>query len=63
MNPEDYKIDDIENLRNERLDLWEEKTSIQEQIGKLQKEQKEMAKQETSIESTLKETLEEIKDF
>jgi hypothetical protein len=28
LNPEDYKIDDIENLRNERLDLWDEKNSI-----------------------------------
>lgn len=30
LNPEEYKIDDIENLRGERLDLWDEKTSVQE---------------------------------
>ena len=38
LNHEDYKIDDIENLRNDRLDLWDEKTNIQEQIQKLQKD-------------------------
>ena len=63
LNPEDYKIDDIENLRNERLDLWDEKNSIQTEIERLQKSQKTMAKKENEIENSLKETMDEIKDF
>ena len=45
------------------MDLFDEKSAIQEVISQLQKDQKEMDRKERLINSSLQETEEEIRDF
>mmetsp|Transcript_35625 Transcript_35625/g.54474 ORF Transcript_35625/g.54474 Transcript_35625/m.54474 type:complete len:489 (+) Transcript_35625:3242-4708(+) len=61
--PEEYKIEDIEKLREERLDLYEEKEKILQFINDLEVQRKRLENKERSIKTELEETEEEIQDF
>lgn len=61
--PEEYKIEDIEKLREERLDLYEEKEKILSFINELETQRKRLENKERNIKTDLEETEEEIQDF
>ena len=60
---EDTKIDDIEKLRDERLELFDRKERIQLYISDLQNQQRRMESTQKRIDQELAETEEEIADF
>ena len=60
---EDTKIDDIEKLRDERLELFDRKEKIQIYISDLQNQQRRMESTQKRIDQELAETEEEIADF
>jgi chromosome segregation ATPase len=60
---EEYKIEEIEKLREERLDLYEEKDNIARTINDLQTQSKKLENRQNLIKQELEETEEEIKDF
>jgi len=63
LSQEEYKIDEIEKLRDDRLELYEDKTKISCAIGELEKTRKSLESQEKKINGELMETEEEIGDF
>ena len=58
--PEEYKIEDIEKLREERLDLYEEKEKILSFINELETQRKRLETKERNIKTDLEETEDEI---
>lgn len=58
--PEEYKIEDIEKLREERLDLYEDKEKILCFINDLEVQRKKLENKEKAIKTELEETEEEI---
>ena len=60
---EEYKIEDIEKLREERLDLFEDKEKIAATINELQTQSKKLENKQNNIKQELEETEEEIQDF
>jgi len=60
---EEYKIEDIERLREERLDLFEDKEKIAAFINDLQNKSKKLENKQNLIKAELEETEEEIQDF
>ena len=63
MSQEDYQIEEIEKLRDDRLELYEEKTKIICAITELEKSRKGLESKEKSINAELLETEDEIADF
>jgi hypothetical protein len=63
LSQEEYKIEEIEKLREERLDLFEDKEKIANTIGDLQVQSKKLENKQNNIKQELEETEEEIKDF
>ena len=61
--PEEYKIEEIEKLREERLDLFEDKEKILSFITELEAQRKKCENKEKGIKTELEETEEEIADF
>ena len=61
--PEEYKIEDIEKLREDRLDLYEEKEKILQFISDLDNQRRRLENKERAIKSDLEDTEEEIQDF
>lgn len=62
-NQEEHKIDDIEKLRDERLDLYEDKEKITTFINDLDNQRKKLDAAQSRIKSELERTEEEIQDF
>lgn len=60
---EDHKIEDIEKLREERLDLYEDKEKILQFINELETSRKKLESKEKNIKTELEETEEEIQEF
>ena len=60
LSPEEYKIEDIEKLREERLDLVDEKQKIQAFIEDLDNQRRKLKNKEKNIKADLEETEEEI---
>jgi len=60
---EEYKIEEIEKLREERLALYEDKAHILEFINELEVSRKRLETKERNIKTDLEETEEEIQDF
>jgi hypothetical protein len=60
---EEYKIDDIDKLREERTKMYNEKQDILVFINDLEVQRKRLEKQEERISTELDETEEEIQDF
>lgn len=60
LSPEEYKIEDIEKLREERLDLVDEKQKIQAFIEDLDNQRRKLENKEKNIKADLEETEEEI---
>jgi hypothetical protein len=60
---DEYKIEDIEKLREERLDLFEDKERIAEKINELQAQSKKLEAKQNGVKAELEETEEEIQDF
>jgi chromosome segregation ATPase len=58
--PEEYKIEDIEKLREDRLDLYEEKEKILQFISDLDNQRRRLENKERAIKTDLEETEEEI---
>ena len=58
--PEEYKIEDIEKLREDRLDLYEEKEKILQFISDLDNSRRKLENKERAIKTDLEETEEEI---
>lgn len=63
LSQEDFKIDEIEKLRDERLQLYDSKEKIGLYITELEGNRKRMEANEKRINQELGETEEEIKDF
>lgn len=63
LSQEDFKIDEIEKLRDERLQLYDAKEKIGIYITELEGQRKRMESNEKRINSELHETEEEIRDF
>lgn len=63
LSPEEYKIEDIEKLREDRLDLYEDKEKILQFINDLEVQRKRLENKERAIKTDLEETEEEIQDF
>ena len=63
LSQEDFKIDEIEKLRDERLQLYDSKEKIGLYINELEQQRKRMEVTEKRINNELTETEEEIKDF
>lgn len=61
--PEEYKIEEIDKLREERMDLYEDKEKILQFINDLEVQRKRLENKEKAIKSDLEETEEEIQDF
>jgi len=61
--PEEYKIEEIEKLREDRLDLYEEKEKILQFISDLDNQRRRLENKERAIKSDLEETEEELADF
>jgi len=57
---EEYKIEDIEKLREDRLDLFEDKEKIAAFITNLQNQSKKLENKQNAIKTELEETEEEI---
>lgn len=60
---EDNRIDEVEKLRDERLELHDDKEKIQAFITDLDNQRKRLANNEQKIKQELEETEEEIQDF
>jgi chromosome segregation ATPase len=60
---EEYKIDEIDKLREERTKMYNEKQDILAFINNLEVSRKKLEKQEERISLELEETEEEIQDF
>lgn len=60
---EDHKIEDIEKLREERLDLYDDKEKILQFINELETSRKKLESKEKNIKTELTETEEEIQEF
>merc|ERR1712166_479816 len=58
--PEEYKIEEIDKLREERMDLYEDKEKILQFINDLEVQRKRLENKEKAIKSDLEETEEEI---
>ncbi len=63
LSQEDFKIDEIEKLRDERLQLYDQKEKIGMYITDLESQRRRMENREKSINVELKDTEEEIRDF
>lgn len=63
LSPEEYKIEEIEKLREQRLELIEDKTKIRDFIKGLDDKRKKLESQERAIKAELEETEEQIQDF
>lgn len=63
LSQEDFKIDEIEKLRDERLQLYDAKEKIGMYITDLEGQRRRMENREKSINIELKDTEEEIRDF
>lgn len=63
LSQEDFKIDEIEKLRDERLLLYDQKEKIGLYINELEQQRRRMETTEKRINTELTETEEEIKDF
>lgn len=63
LSPEEYKIEEIEKLREQRLELIEDKTKIRDFIKSLDDKRKKLESQERAIKAELEETEEQIQDF
>lgn len=63
LSQEDFKIDEIEKLRDERLALYDAKEKIGIYITELEGQRKRMETNEKRINQELGETEEEIRDF
>ena len=63
LSQEDFKIDEIEKLRDERLQLYDSKEKIGLYINELEQQRRRMETTEKRINTELTETEEEIKDF
>jgi len=63
LSQEEFKIDEIERLRDERMDLVVEKDKIQDYILILEQERMRAEKRERSVTEQLTETEESIADF
>lgn len=63
LSQEDFKIDEIEKLRDERLQLYDSKENIGRVINELELQRQRMEKTEMRINDELKDTEEEIKEF
>lgn len=62
-NQEEHKIDDIEKLRDHRMELHNEKQHIESSIADLETNRKKLAISEETIKNTLEETEELIQEF
>jgi hypothetical protein len=60
LSPEEYKIEEIEKLREDRLDLYEDKEKILQFINDLEVQRKRLENKERAIKTDLEETEEEI---
>lgn len=60
---EDHKIEDIEKLREERLDLYDDKEKIIQFITDLEAQRKKLENKEKNIKTDLEETEDEIQEF
>lgn len=60
---EEYKIDEIEKLRDDRITLYDEKEDIMQFINNLEQQRKKLEVKEKNIKSELEDTEEEIQDF
>lgn len=63
LSQEEYKIEEIEKLREDRLDLFEDKEKISQTINELQNQSKKLENKQNLIKQELEETEDEIKDF
>jgi len=63
LSQEDFKIDEIEKLRDERLQLYDSKEKIGMYITDLEGQRRRMENREKNINEDLGITEEEIKDF
>jgi chromosome segregation ATPase len=63
LDPDKYKIEDMEKLREDRLDLYEEKEKILQFISDLDNQRRRLENKERAIKQDLEETEEEIQDF
>jgi chromosome segregation ATPase len=54
--PEEYKIEEIDKLREERMDLYEDKEKILQFINDLEVQRKRLENKEKAIKSDLEET-------
>jgi chromosome segregation ATPase len=63
LSQEEFKLDEIEKLRDERLQLYDAKEKIGLYITELEVQQKRIWSREKNINLSLGETEEEIKDF
>lgn len=60
MPQEEYKIDEIEKLREERMDLYEDKDKILQFINDLETQRKKLENKERNIKAELEDTEEEL---
>lgn len=61
--PEEYKIEEIDKLREERLELHDEKQRISDGIKALEDKRRKLEQYERAIKQDLTETEDEIQDF
>lgn len=61
--PEEYKIEEIDKLREERLELHDEKLRISDGIKALEDKRRKLEQYERAIKADLTETEDEIQDF
>lgn len=62
-NQEEHKIDDIEKLRDERLDLYSKRQEIEADIADLHNRCKKLEFKERTVKDQLEETEDDIQDF
>lgn len=62
-NQEEHKIDDIEKLRDERLELHAKRQEIEADISRLHTRCKNLEKEERIVKERLEETEDDIQDF
>lgn len=63
LSPEEYKIEEIDKLREERLELHDEKQRISDGIKSLEDKRKKLEQYERAIKQELQDTEDEIQDF
>jgi len=63
LNQEEFKLDEIEKLREDRMALYGEKEAIMAFINDLESKRKKLETSEKRIKADLEETEEEIQDF